>query len=141
MIYKAEQKKYGILKVITNLLTMFLIWAPLPFILVLDLFMEIYHRICFPIYGLEIVKRREYIQVMDRAKLKYLTWYEKLGCMYCGYVNGVFRFWKEISGRTESYWCGVMHEKKPGFKTQETQERQHFTAFGDEKEYKKKYGK
>jgi hypothetical protein len=140
MKYKIAQR-IGILKVALDLLTMFLIWMPFPIILIMDLFMEIYHRTCFPIYNLEIVKRSDYIQVMDRNKLQYLTWYEKIGCMYCGYVNGVFRYVKEISGRTESYWCGVMHEGKKGFIPQETQIRQDFVEFGNEKDFIKKYKK
>lgn len=59
--------------------------------------------------------------------------------MYCGYANGFLLYAKEIAGRTEKYWCGVMHESKPGFKTQESQVRQDFARYGDEEDFKKKY--
>jgi hypothetical protein len=124
-----------------NLITMVPIWLPFIPTVFVDILFYLYMRICFPIYGLEMVKRSEYIQVLDRNKLKYLTWYEKLGCMYCGYMNGVLRWMKEVAGRTESYWCGIMHEKKPNFKTQEHQTRQSFIAFNDKQSFEKEYKK
>jgi len=121
--------------------TAFLIWIPLFPLLIFDLLIEIYHQVAFPVYGLEKVKRSEYIKVMDRTKLQYLTWYEKIGCMYCGYVNGSLLYLKEIANRTEKYWCGIMHENKPGFKTQEHQVNQDFAKFGDPEDFKQKYGR
>lgn len=122
-----------------HLISIPIIWAPLPIILILDLFAELYHQICFPIYGLEKVKRAEYILIMDRNKLQYLNPWEKIGCMYCGYANGVFAYFKEIAGRTEKYWCGIMHAKKLGFKVQAHQITQDFAKFGDEADFNKKY--
>lgn len=61
--------------------------------------------------------------------------------MYCGYANGVFLYLKEVAGLTEKYWCGVMHENKPGFKIQEDQVREGFAKFGDKNEFEQKYGK
>lgn len=78
---------------------------------------------------------------MDRNKLAYLNGLEKVGCMYCGYANGVFLYLKEVAGRTEKYWCGVMHEGKPGFKTHPDQVKQDFARFGDEKDFQEKYKK
>jgi len=115
------------------------IWAPLPFLVLLDLVIEIYHQICFPIYGLEKVQRSQYIQVIDRAKLQYLRPHEKLGCMYCGYANGLFLYMKEIAGRTEKYWCGIMHEKNPGFKTDPNHIKRKFTEFNDQKAFEETY--
>lgn len=76
---------------------------------------------------------------MDRNKLAYLRWYEKLGCMYCGYVNGLLSYLKEIASRTEKYWCGIMHDNKKGFKTQQHQVDQHFSEFNNKKDFYKKY--
>ena len=73
--------------------------------------------------------------------MQYLKGFEKLGCMYCGYANGVLRYMKEIAGETEKYWCGIMHENKPGFKIQEDQVKQNFAKFGDEQDLQNKYGK
>jgi hypothetical protein len=60
--------------------------------------------------------------------------------MYCGYANGLLLYLKEIAGRTEKYWCGIMHENKPGFKPQEYQKEKDFARFDDEEDFKKKYG-
>ena len=78
-------------------LTAPVIWAPFPFFLMLDLMMEIYHQVGFRLCKLERVDRSKYIQVWDREKLQYLNWLEKLGCMYCGYINGVVLYWGAIS--------------------------------------------
>lgn len=117
-----------------------ILWLPLIGVLVLDLLVTIYHEICFPIYGIEKVKRSEYILIMDRNKLAYLNPLEKLGCMYCGYANGFLLYAKEIAGRTEKYWCGITHEGKPGFKAHPDQTKRGFARFGDEKDLKEKYG-
>jgi len=116
------------------------IWFPLPFFLMLDLVASFYQAVCFPLYGLEKVKHSSYIMIKDRAKLAYLTPLEKLDCMYCGYANGVLLYLKEIAGRTEKYWCGIMHEGKPGFIPHADQAAAGFSRFGDETEFKEKYG-
>lgn len=46
---------------------------------------------------------------MDRAKLPYLGVWGKLGCMYCGYVNGWLHYASAIAGETERYWCAIKH--------------------------------
>jgi hypothetical protein len=76
---------------------------------------------------------------MDRNKLAYLNIIEKIGCMYCGYANGVLLYLKEVAGLTEKYWCGVMHEDKPGFKIQSDQIKQDFARFGDKEDFQEKY--
>ncbi len=115
------------------------IWFPLIGVLFLDLLVTIYQAICFPIYRIEKVKRSEYILINDRNRLAYLEIHEKAGCMYCGYVNGFLLYAKEIAGRTEKYWCGVMHQDKPGFKVQESQVKQNFSLYGSEADFHKKY--
>jgi len=135
MEYKKSVKK----RFWFNVLSMPFIWLPFPFVLMLDLVFALYITVCFPLYGIEKVKRSEYIIIFDRNKLAYLSGLEKIGCMYCGYVNGVLRYMKEVAGRTEKYWCGVMHEDKAGFIKQQDQAIQKFAKFGDEKDFNKKY--
>lgn len=65
------------------LLTTPVIWACIFSIALLDLAMMIYQAICFPIYGIPKVRRRDYIH-LDRRHLKFLNWAEKLNCEYCG---------------------------------------------------------
>ena len=109
-----------------HLFTFPFIWFPAIPTLLLDLSMEIYHQVCFPIYGLEKVKRSDYIQIWDRAKLEYLTPIDKINCAYCGYANGVFPYLAEICKRTESYWCGIMHDSKYSLKA-----RPHHQGFAE----------
>ncbi len=91
-------------------------WLVAPFIylpsiafVILDLAIEIYQRVCFPIYGIPIVERKEYIRI-DRQKLQYLTWKGKINCAYCGYANGLMGLSTEIVGRTEQFWCAIKHD-------------------------------
>lgn len=112
---------------------------PLPFLILLDIAIGIYHRIGFALCDMERVKRSEYILVMDRAKLQYLSPLQKLFCMYCGYANGLLRYLKEIAGRTEKHWCGIMHKNTPGFRPQEDQAERNFSQYGDEEDFKRKY--
>jgi len=99
--------------------------VPLVF---LDVMTEIYHRICFPLYRIPCVKRREHIKI-DRHKLKYLNWFEKVGCAYCGYGNGLLHYISEIAARTEKYWCGIKHAKDPNFRPPE--HHKDFLEYGD----------
>lgn len=108
-------------------------------LIILDLWIELYHRICFPLCGLAYIKRKDYIQIVDRAKLQYLSWLQKIYCMYCGYGNGVIRYWGAIAGTTEHYWCGIQHKKRPGFIAPEYQKD--FSVYGDKEDFKKKYCK
>ncbi len=117
------------------------IWMPFFAIILLDILISLYHFVCFPLYGIEKVKRSEYVIIFDRNRLDYLNPLEKLFCMYCGYVNGFLLYAKEISGRTEKYWCGVMHDDKSGIKSRRDQTEMDFSRFGDAEDFHEKYGK
>lgn len=134
MDYKKYQKK----RFVQHALSTPVIWSMLIPIVILDIWIEIYHRICFPLYGLPYVKRRNYVKV-DRHKLQYLNPLEKIGCAYCGYANGVFAYSVEIAARTEKYWCGIMHKQRAGFIN--PSHHSSFTKYGDEDAFTKKYMK
>jgi hypothetical protein len=87
------------------------IYAVLFPLLLLDLFVCIYQWVCFPVYGIARVRRRDYL-VFDRAHLGYLNLLEKINCAYCSYANGLASFVKEVVGRTEQYWCPIKHAKR-----------------------------
>jgi len=110
-------------------------------VVILDIWAEVYHRICFPIYKIPLVKRSEYIQVRDRLSLPYLNVIQKIGCLYCGYVNGLMRYWKEIVGLTEKHWCPIKHAMRKQFIEPEHQSRMGFAEFGDKDGFKEKYMK
>ena len=113
------------------------IWLMIIPAVILDIFLEIYHRICFPLYGISYVKRSQYIRIADRAKLPYLTWYEKIYCAYCGYVNGLLHYASVIAGITESYWCAVAHLEERGYTP--TQHEKDFSKYGDESSLRSRY--
>ena len=92
------------------------IWMMFFPVVLLDLFLEIYHRVCFPLYGLEIIERSRYVK-LDRHKLSKLSPLEKVFCSYCGYANGVLNYSVKIAGETVKYWCGIKHEKDSNFKS------------------------
>ncbi|WP_026757877.1 hypothetical protein [Sediminimonas qiaohouensis] len=84
----------------------------IPFAM-LDLFVTIYQRVCFPVYGIQRVRRADFIRV-DRHHLAYLNALQKLNCVYCGYCNGLIGYVQEIAGRTEAYWCPIKHAARVG---------------------------
>ncbi|NIQ13407.1 MAG: hypothetical protein GTO02_03050, partial [Candidatus Dadabacteria bacterium] len=77
----------------------------IPFSL-LDIFLTVYQWICFPLYQIGKVKRKNYI-VIDRHHLMHLNSLERFNCIYCGYVNGLLAYAREIAARTEQYWCPI----------------------------------
>ncbi len=57
---------------IKNIITAPIIWTLLIPAMLLDLFISVYQRICFPVYGIPKVQRGDYI-VIDRQYLSYLN--------------------------------------------------------------------
>jgi hypothetical protein len=82
----------------------------IPFVMV-DLMVMAYQAICFPAYGIPKVRRRDYL-VFDRHHLAYLNIIEKVNCAYCSYCNGVAAFVREVTARTEIYWCPIKHARR-----------------------------
>lgn len=110
-----------------NVLTAPVIYAMVVPIALLDLAITIYQTICFRAYGIAPVRRSGYI-VIDRHRLAYLNAIEKLNCVYCGYANGVFAYVREITARTEQYWCPIRHARR--VQTPHAHYR-HFLDYGD----------
>ena len=77
----------------------------------LDLSLTIYQAACFRLYRIPRVARSDYI-VIDRHRLEYLNALQKLNCVYCGYVNGLIGYAREIASRTEQYWCPIKHARR-----------------------------
>jgi len=95
---------------------LFIVTAPVIYSLLLpfavaDLWVSIYQAICFRVYGIPQVRRRDYM-VFDRAGLAYLNLIEKVNCAYCSYVNGVIAYVREVGSRTEQYWCPIKHARR-----------------------------
>ena len=82
----------------------------IPFVIV-DLWVMAYQAICFPLYGIPKVRRRDYL-VFDRHHLAYLNIIEKVNCACCSYCNGAAAFVREVAGRTEVYWRPIKHARR-----------------------------
>lgn len=136
MKYKTRQDPH---KRLFHILSFPFIWSVLMPLLFLDIVMEIYHRICFFLYGIPYVNRGQYIKVWDRTKLQYLPLIDKFNCAYCGYANGLMAYGAEIAARTEQYWCGVKHPHDPRFIAPSHQAS--FVEYGDKEAFDKKYKK
>ncbi|MCF8381420.1 MAG: hypothetical protein K9H49_17740 [Bacteroidales bacterium] len=106
------------------------------FIFILDIWIELYHRIAFPLYGIKYIRRRDYIKI-DRHKLSYLHAFQKINCVYCGYANGAIKYFGKIIAETEIYWCGIQHDKREGFIVPE--HHKDFIEYGNEEKYKEVY--
>lgn len=118
-----------------KLLTIPVVYTLLPPLALLDLITTLYQGVCFPIYGMEPVKRGEFL-VMDRYHLPYLDGMQKLNCLYCEYANGVIAYTREVASRTEAYWCPIkhqhrIHEPHPRYQT--------FADYGDETGFHHRY--
>ncbi|WP_439633315.1 hypothetical protein [Glycocaulis sp.] len=99
--------KSGLLEILTS---PFIYAVAIP-VALLDLTASLFQAICFRVYGLRQVKRREYL-VFDRHRLPYLNVLQKINCLYCSYANGVLAYVHEIASRTEQYWCPIKHAER-----------------------------
>ena len=90
------------------ILTTPVIWMCIIPVALSDLIGSIYQAICFPIYGIPKVVRRDYL-AFDRHRLSYLNFAEKFNCDYCAYANGVLAYFTEIAARTEQFFCPIKH--------------------------------
>ena len=114
-----------------SLLTAPVIYSLLLPFAVLDAWVWLYQRICFPIYGIARVQRRPYF-VLDRGKLQYLNAIERANCTFCTYANGTLAYVREVSARTEQYWCPIKHARP----IPSPHERyHHFFDYGDAASY------
>jgi len=103
-------------------------------LILLDIMVTLYQHICFRVYGIQRVKRSDYI-VIDRQHLAYLNLIEKMNCSYCGYANGLIEYTREVGARTEQYWCPIKHSRRT---PEPHQLSGQFVDYGDADEYKKR---
>lgn len=114
-------------------LTAPLIYAMIIPLVAVDVFFTVFQHICFRVYRLKLVPRRPYM-VADRYQLGYLNLIQKFNCLYCSYGNGVIAYAREITARTEDFWCPIKNAGKvrtPHHKYYE------FLEFGDAQGFQK----
>jgi hypothetical protein len=133
------QRRYrvGLVKYIIGARLGYVLSAPVIYGLILplaflDLTVTIYQHICFRIYDIPRVRRRDHI-VIDRHHLAYLNGIEKLNCIYCGYANGLIAYTREIAGRTERFWCPIKHARRTADPHDHTDA---FVDYGDAEAYR-----
>jgi hypothetical protein len=116
VLQRHRQMKARLLRYVLGARPLIAITAPVIYALViplclLDVFISIYQAVCFPVYGIPKVRRRDYL-IFDRRYLAYLNALEKINCAYCSYANGLISYAREIASRTEQYWCPIKHARK-----------------------------
>ncbi len=116
VLERQRQFKVGLLRYLAgtswrHLLSAPIIYAMIVPLLLLDLGVTLYQMLCFPLYRIPKVKRRDYF-TFDREQLAYLNLIEKLNCGYCTYGNGLIAYVQEIIARTEQYWCPIKHARR-----------------------------
>ena len=118
---------------IATILTAPVIWSCLFPAIFMDMVVSFYQAICFPIYGIPKVDRKDYI-VIDRHYLSYLNGLEKMNCFYCRYFNGLIAYVQEIAARTEQYFCPIKHARTTRFVHGRYSK---FLSYGDGVNYRK----
>lgn len=101
-------------------------------LVIVDLWVSAYQAICFRAYGIPRVKRADDI-AFDRDRLAYLNVIERTNCAFCAYANGLVGFVREVSSRTEQYWCPIKHAVKI---TEPHQRYYDFLEYGDAEGYR-----
>ena len=131
--FKISVLKYIFFIKFKHLLSIPFIYMVFIPVVILDIVLFIFQQTCFRLYGIPLIKRSDYI-VYDRAYLDYLNIIQKMNCLYCAYVNGIFSYAVEIWWRTEKYWCPIKHAKKTKWPNHNWQE--YFADYWDPEGFK-----
>lgn len=125
--FKTSLFKYVTQADLRNALSAPIIYSLIVPMLVLDAALTVYQWLCFPLYRIQRVRRKD-CWTFDRAHLAYLNALEKLNCAYCSYGNGLAAYFTEIASRTEQYWCPIKHARR----VRHAHHRyNHFVDYGD----------
>lgn len=142
MLKRHREFKTGLLRYLAtarlrNLVSAPLIYAMVVPLLLLDASVTLYQWLCFPLYRIPRVKRRDYL-IFDHHNLAYLNLVEKINCTYCSYGNGLLSYIKEVVARTEQYWCPIKHAQRV---LQPHSRYSRFVDFGDAEAYRRERDK
>lgn len=133
---RQEALKVGLRRYLVDSGALTILTAPFIYavaipVLALDLVASLFQAVCFRVYGVSQVKRRDYV-VFDRHRLPYLNLIQKVNCFYCSYANGVIAYVHEIASRTEQYWCPIKHANRV---TGSHRRYDEFLEYGDVADY------
>lgn len=98
----------GILRLVVSIPMIYAVAAP---ILLLDLIITLYQKVCFPLFGIPVVHRSVYVQ-FRRMQVDGLNVFDQLNCHYCAYANGVLHYAQKVAGETERMWCPIRHHAR-----------------------------
>ena len=130
--FKTGLFKYVAQADLRNAISAPIIYGLIVPMLVLDAALTVYQWLCFPLYRIQRVRRKD-CWTYDRAHLAYLNVLEKLNCAYCSYGNGLAAYFTEIASRTEQYWCPIKHARR----VRHAHSRyNHFVDYGDAEGFK-----
>jgi len=130
--FKAGLLNYVLSAELRHVVTIPVIFMLLFPMLLLDAVVCLYQALCFPLYGIARVRRRNYWSA-DRSHLPYLNLIEKVNCAYCSYANGLAAFFREVAARTEQYWCPIKNARR---NRQPHSRYGEFADFGDGEAYR-----
>lgn len=128
--------KYNLSRNLRFLISMPFIYGMIFPAIILDICITIYQQTAFRLYKIPLVRRKDYI-IFERKYLDYLNWIEKINCLYCSYVNGLFAYSVEIAARTERFWCPIKAASRPRFTHDWYKD---FAEYGNANEWKRKSG-
>ena len=120
---------------VKEILSIPFIYAMIVPAVILDIFLFIYQQTALRLYGIPLVRRKDYI-VFDRHKLPYLNLIQKINCLYCAYFNWLVQYAVEVAGRTEKYWCPIKHAKR---KYWEHNWEIYFAPYGDAEKFRETF--
>ncbi|TLY20978.1 MAG: hypothetical protein E6K67_00835 [Nitrospirae bacterium] len=123
---------------IETLLATPLIYAMVVPLAILDLCLECYQRLVFRLLEIPLVTRRGFIRI-DRHRLAYLDPIQKLGCLYCGYANGLLHYASRVAAQTEEAFCPIQHEPAQGFHP--PSHHGGFAPYGDREGFEERWAK
>jgi hypothetical protein len=138
ILQRQRQFKLGLIEYLAqaelrNIVTAPVIYSMIVPLVALDIGVSLYQLLCFPMYRIAKVRRRDYL-AFDRGQLAYLNAIEKFHCTYCSYANGLAAYVKEIIARTEQYWCPIRHARRL---LQTHSHYGQFADYGDAEAYRK----
>ena len=119
---------------LTAVLTAPIIYGCIVPFLFVDFAVTAYQSICFPVYGIPKVSRKDYL-LFDRGKLRYLNALERINCRYCSYANGLIGYVREVLARTEQHWCPIRHASRV---LRPHDRYSHFIPYGNALAYREK---
>ena len=111
IIISQKDKRFRAKSIIFVPFAMFAVyWMVIPFML-LDLSLSLYQHVYFWYLGIPRIKRKDFF-VYDRWELSKLSFWQKINCHYCDYINGLTAFAKAVANQTEIYNCAIKHSIK-----------------------------